>query len=343
MKPSIRPLSAFKWALLGLSVAVTVVWLLNTDWEYIYRTRYTVAGIHGGRLVITSHHLPHPFDLRTGWSIEDKLTFPRHPEFLDFSLETKSWRHEFGYYETRSLALWPYIAGFLASTWIIWIFDAMRHRSPPLKTKLQHTRIRRWLLATACLGIASAFVASWSGWRLAYCGDTFEVVFVERGFTGCRWYQNKGVSGNEVGRWGTPPYFDVGNKVFFPSFHFDPDLGLSTNWAERLGFGWPKWGASRNPPYLSRYSGLSALGYMGSVPPLAQPPATQPTQLFLLPFWMILLPLMVVTVITNRRAFRLEPGACVVCGYDLTHNTLGRCPECGKASIPATSAAQPAE
>lgn len=32
-----------------------------------------------------------------------------------------------------------------------------------------------------------------------------------------------------------------------------------------------------------------------------------------------------------RRDARLEAGQCVACGYSLTGNVSGRCPECGKA------------
>ena len=32
------------------------------------------------------------------------------------------------------------------------------------------------------------------------------------------------------------------------------------------------------------------------------------------------------------RARRRRPGSCVTCGYDLTGNTSGRCPECGTAA-----------
>lgn len=31
---------------------------------------------------------------------------------------------------------------------------------------------------------------------------------------------------------------------------------------------------------------------------------------------------------------RVVPGHCSVCGYDLTGNTSGRCPECGEATSP---------
>lgn len=43
---------------------------------------------------------------------------------------------------------------------------------------------------------------------------------------------------------------------------------------------------------------------------------------------------------------RIPPGHCATCGYDLTGNTSGRCPECGEPVLrasDATSAPRPAD
>ncbi|HVP12160.1 MAG TPA: hypothetical protein VMV94_13365 [Phycisphaerae bacterium] len=55
-----------------------------------------------------------------------------------------------------------------------------------------------------------------------------------------------------------------------------------------------------------------------------------------LPIWVFLTPLLVATALLwwlDRR--RIPPGHCRRCGYDLTGNTSGRCPECGLACRPA--------
>ena len=54
-----------------------------------------------------------------------------------------------------------------------------------------------------------------------------------------------------------------------------------------------------------------------------------------LPLW---LPLAVVLLPTLASAFLLRrharrPGHCPACGYDLTGNVTGRCPECGTALL----------
>jgi predicted amidophosphoribosyltransferase len=36
-----------------------------------------------------------------------------------------------------------------------------------------------------------------------------------------------------------------------------------------------------------------------------------------------------------QKRFRLRHGLCVTCGYDLTANTSGICPECGMATSKA--------
>ena len=54
-----------------------------------------------------------------------------------------------------------------------------------------------------------------------------------------------------------------------------------------------------------------------------------------IPFFIIVIP----TVFAFPRARRSLPGHCQVCGYDLTGNVSGICPECGgKISVKAPSA-----
>jgi hypothetical protein len=50
------------------------------------------------------------------------------------------------------------------------------------------------------------------------------------------------------------------------------------------------------------------------------------------PVWATTFVLAAVTVVVWRRDVRRVPvGLCVCCGYDLTGNVSGRCPECGTA------------
>ncbi len=50
-----------------------------------------------------------------------------------------------------------------------------------------------------------------------------------------------------------------------------------------------------------------------------------------IPLWIPLLIFAVPTFILWRRDRRHPPGHCQRCGYDLTGNVSGRCPECGEA------------
>ena len=47
------------------------------------------------------------------------------------------------------------------------------------------------------------------------------------------------------------------------------------------------------------------------------------------PIWMIFATLALVTGILWWLDRRIPPGHCQKCGYDLTGNVSGRCPECG--------------
>lgn len=55
----------------------------------------------------------------------------------------------------------------------------------------------------------------------------------------------------------------------------------------------------------------------------------------MLPYWLFLIPAAVVPGIQFRRWYRARTrprtGCCLACGYDLTGNTSGVCPECGTA------------
>ena len=50
---------------------------------------------------------------------------------------------------------------------------------------------------------------------------------------------------------------------------------------------------------------------------------------FTIPYWCILLPIAIPTYILWRRDRRKPEGCCQECGYDLTGNESGTCPECG--------------
>ncbi len=55
------------------------------------------------------------------------------------------------------------------------------------------------------------------------------------------------------------------------------------------------------------------------------------TKTFVVPLWIPLLLAVVTTGVLSWRRYRLvnRAGHCVSCGYDLTGNTSGVCPECG--------------
>jgi hypothetical protein len=49
------------------------------------------------------------------------------------------------------------------------------------------------------------------------------------------------------------------------------------------------------------------------------------------PIWMIVVSLTLLARLLSHLARRIPPGHCEHCGYNLTGNVSGRCPECGTA------------
>ena len=58
------------------------------------------------------------------------------------------------------------------------------------------------------------------------------------------------------------------------------------------------------------------------------------------PLWMVLATAAIPTIWLGWRERGIPPGHCQTCGYNLTGNISGRCPECGTAIKPDANAGQ---
>ena len=93
-------------------------------------------------------------------------------------------------------------------------------------------------------------------------------------------------------------------------------------------------------PDADRFGGfaLTTYGYTFWPYPPTSPGPYAPTsvmnQVVMVPWYAILLVTAAVPLLRLRRAMRnrRRPGGCAACGYDLTGNVSGVCPECGAAS-----------
>ena len=90
------------------------------------------------------------------------------------------------------------------------------------------------------------------------------------------------------------------------------DLSHGFNWPD-LGWGWPGWG----DPHWRLASGGETVASLW------------------LPYWILVFALAILPLLwlwRRRRRMALERvGCCATCGYNLTGNVSGICPECGKA------------
>ena len=62
-----------------------------------------------------------------------------------------------------------------------------------------------------------------------------------------------------------------------------------------------------------------------------QPGTPSRASCFIIPLWLPLAAIGATTYYAWRRGRRHPPGHCAQCGYNLTGNTSGTCPECGRA------------
>ena len=96
------------------------------------------------------------------------------------------------------------------------------------------------------------------------------------------------------------------------------------------------------PPSMDPGSGIGWLGWSGIqfVKPELRWNGTPPAPFDLVfPYWLLLLTAIPTAWLWHRDRRRIRPGCCLRCGYDLTGNTSGVCPECGdKVHPPAVLA-----
>ncbi len=100
-------------------------------------------------------------------------------------------------------------------------------------------------------------------------------------------------------------------------------------WRDACGFVLPRIIKSGgfNEPVRERSSRLSELLYSGDV---SRTRYVEPSVTIRLPLWLPIVLVMLPTAVLWYCDFRRKrPGHCRRCGYDLTKNESGRCPECG--------------
>ena len=65
--------------------------------------------------------------------------------------------------------------------------------------------------------------------------------------------------------------------------------------------------------------------------------APSPGFVVIIPLWMVFLPVALLTAMLWRHDPRSLPGRCRGCGYNLTGNVTGICPECGQPAGPGNN------
>ncbi len=86
-----------------------------------------------------------------------------------------------------------------------------------------------------------------------------------------------------------------------------------------IGRGWELYSLSETPGFNWKYQSFTLEVAWGSA------------TITVVPLWILLLLAAIPTVVLWLRDRRYPPGHCRKCGYDLTGNVSGICPECGTA------------
>lgn len=327
MKSRFRPARLLKWALVAMALSISGFWLLSTDWSFKYVSSRTSVELIGGKVVLLRHDLPFPFGRESGWVFE-KME-------LGSAIDVPAWSIEKDYppggYVRHSAPAWPLIIGLWGMSFLFWWIDSHSLRNPARVSEMSHSRRRRLGSVMASLLVALLWATSWVGWRLSFDTGSVEFLFAEDGMAGIRVPSGKVVgaavssstkSTVDKGLWGRV-------RSFFDGIKMEPNIEMSQPWNQRLGLIGPVWG--RRLPAMSVQplpSRVGPLGYIGTSC-LTALAAQQVMHEYLVPFWMVFLPLSILTLIIWLRAMRRSPEVCAMCGYSLLHNTSGRCPECG--------------
>lgn len=100
-----------------------------------------------------------------------------------------------------------------------------------------------------------------------------------------------------------------------------------------LGFRWPTYSSQQLPAHFDWKETYTPETGTLNVP---IPAATEFLRIVRVPFWIPLIVIAVPTAYLWWRDRRFPRGRCQRCGYDLTGNVSGRCPECGTPIARAT-------
>lgn len=331
------------WGLALLSLVVLLIGFLNTVVSICYTTSIGCTGLFANDIVITRgpaelwpsqslHGWEYRWNAATGECV--RFSLPRDVTYSNGLRQIV-------------IPLWIPASLLWMTTAVSWYFLTPRERRQLIAIRLRATRRQRWAWTAISMTILIPWMTSLAGWKFSRQSGANELSLMEWGCI--RWKQF---------RFSPPLPPSLTTAATPTAYDFSKTVSGESTWSGRTGIRIPVIKSVTSPrfPIMAQGDPVLSLGFdslfevdgtayaADAMAAIVNDDATPTLSLYgipvawvgtctrssmVIPYCFPFLLVFIPTIIVWRRAFRIRPGYCVQCGYDLRTTTAPRCPECG--------------